>query len=163
MAAPFVSTCSTSIRLVSSFFIKHCILHPSFSLSFYLSVPLSLSSLSAVPHPVCRISGFPSGLEMLMFSSYNPKFLAITNMYYPVNTSSDNFHTNAVVPSSDHCRTLAVLPPSGHYGIGTVSPSSDHYLLSSDHCCIETLSPSSDHYGTTKVAPPSDHLNTKRT
>ena len=47
--SPVVSTFSTSIRLLSSFFIKHCILPPSFS--------LFLSSLSVVPHPVCLISG----------------------------------------------------------------------------------------------------------
>ena len=48
-----VSTFSTSIRLLSSFFIKHCILRPSSSL--FLSV--RLSSLSVVPHPVVLISG----------------------------------------------------------------------------------------------------------
>ena len=49
-----------------------------------------------------------------MFSSCNPKFFAVRNIHYPVNTSSDHFHTDAVVPSSDHCRTQAILPPSGH-------------------------------------------------
>ena len=42
--SPVISTCSTSIRLLSSFFIKHCILHPSLSLFLSLSVPLSLFS-----------------------------------------------------------------------------------------------------------------------
>ena len=98
-----------------------------------------------------------------MFSSSYPKLFAVRNIHYPVNTSGDHFHTDAVVPSSDHCCTQAVLPPSGHCCIGTVSPSGDHDFIdiimpSSDHCCTETVSPSSDHYGTTKVAPPSDHL-----
>ena len=32
------------------------------------------------------------------------------HIHYPVNTSSDHFHTDAVVPSSDHCPTEIVLP-----------------------------------------------------
>ena len=55
--APVVTTVSTSIRLLSSFFIKHCILPPQ-----TLSLPLSLSfcqsvslSLSVVPHSVFLI------------------------------------------------------------------------------------------------------------
>ena len=47
-----------------------------------------------------------------MFSSCNPKFFAVRHIHYPVNTSSDHFHTDAVVPSSDHCHTETVLPPS---------------------------------------------------
>ena len=62
-----------------------------------------------------------------MFSSCNPSFFAVRNIHYPVNTSSDHFDTDAVVPSSDHCRTQAVLPPSGHYCIEIVAPSGDHY------------------------------------
>ena len=49
--------------------------------------------------------------------------------YYPVNPSSDNFHTATVAPSSDHCRTEAVLPPSDHYCIETVAPSGDNYYI----------------------------------
>ena len=49
-----VSTFSTSIRLLYSFFIKHCILPPGPSLFLSLSVHLSLS---VVPHPVFPISG----------------------------------------------------------------------------------------------------------
>ena len=84
-----------------------------------------------------------------MCSSCNPKFFAVRNIHYPVNTSSAHFPTDAVVPSSDHCVTHAVLPPSGHYCIETVAPSGDHYCIdivvpSSDHCCTETVSPSSD-------------------
>ena len=51
--SPVVSTFSTSIGLLSSFSIKHCILPPSFSR--FLSI--CLSSLSVVPHPVFLISG----------------------------------------------------------------------------------------------------------
>ena len=40
-----------------------------------------------------------------MFSSCNPKFFAVRHIHYPVNTSSDHFHTDAILPSSDHCRT----------------------------------------------------------
>ena len=76
-----------------------------------------------------------------MFSSCNPMFFAVRHIHYPMNTFSDHFHTDAVVPSSDNCRT-----PSGHYCIETVSPSGDHYcfdivLPSSDHCYTETVSP----------------------
>ena len=39
---PVVSTFTTSIRLLSSFFIKHCLLPPSYSLSFYPSISLFL-------------------------------------------------------------------------------------------------------------------------
>ena len=77
-------------------------------------------------------------------------------IHYPVNPSSDNFHTDTVVSSSD--RTEAVLPPSDHYCIETVAPSGDHYCIdiivpSGDHYCIDIVVTSSDHYGTTKVAP----------
>ena len=53
--SPVVSTFSTSIRLLSSFFIKHCIIPPSFS----LCPSICLSSLSVVGllHPVFLISG----------------------------------------------------------------------------------------------------------
>ena len=74
-----------------------------------------------------------------MFSSFNRKVFAVRNIHYPVNTSNDRFHTDAVVPSSDICRTQAVLPP-----IVVITVSGDHYS--------ETVSPPSDHYGTTKVA-----------
>ena len=76
---PVVSTFSTSIRLLSSFFIKHCILPPPFSLSFCPSI--CLSSLSVVPHPVFLISGLSCGLKMLMFSSCNPKFFAVNHSH----------------------------------------------------------------------------------
>ena len=75
---------------------------------------------------------------MFMFSSCDPKFFAVRHIHYPVNTSSDLFHTDAVVPSSGHCRSDTVLPPSDHYGIETVVPSSGHR-------CIETVPPYSDH------------------
>ena len=55
-----------------------------------------------------------------MFSC-NPKLFAVRNIHYPVNASSDHFHTDAVVPSSDHCRMQAVLPPSDNYCIETVA------------------------------------------
>ena len=69
---------------------------------------------------------------MLMFSSCNPKFFAVRNIHYPVNTSSDHFHTDEVVSSSDHWRTQAhegVQLPGGHYCIETVAPSGDHYCI----------------------------------
>ena len=66
---------------------------------------------------------------MLMFSSCNPKFFAVRNIHYPVNTSSDHFDTDAVVKYSDHCRTQAVLLPSVHYCIETVAPSGGHYCI----------------------------------
>ena len=52
-----------------------------------------------------------------MFSSCNPKFFAERHIHYPVNPSSDNFYTDAVVPSSDQ------------YCIETVAPSGDHYCI----------------------------------
>ena len=58
------------------------------------------------------------------------KFFAVRHIHYPVNLSSDNFHTGALVPSSDHCRPATVLlPPSEHYCIETVAPSGDHYSI----------------------------------
>ena len=136
MATPFA--CSFN-RLLSSFFITHChcILPPSL-LSFCPSVSLSLY---VVPHPVFLVY-FPCGWEMLMFSSCNSKFFAVRHIHYPMNSSSDQLHTDAIVPSIDHFRTETVLPPSDHYCIDTVVPSSDH-------CCIVTVPQSSDHYGTT--------------
>ena len=65
-----------------------------------------------------------------MFPSCNPKFVfAVKHIHYPVNPSSDHFHTDAVVTSSDHCRTDTVLPPSDHYCIETASPSGDHFCI----------------------------------
>ena len=54
------------------------------------------------------------------------KFFAVRHIHYPVNPSSDHFHTDAVVPSSDHCRTETVPPSSDHYGTTKVAPPSDH-------------------------------------
>ena len=45
----------------------------------------------------------------------------------PVNSSTEHFHTDAVVPSSDHCRTDTVLPSlRDHYGTTTVASSGDY-------------------------------------
>ena len=128
--SPVVSTFSTYIGLLSSFFIKHCILLPSFCPSVALFLWYSI--------PFSELGVFPWGLEMLMFSFGNPKFFAVRHIHYPVNPSSDHFHTDAVVPSSDHCLTKTVLPPCDHY-------------------CIETVAPSGDHYGIDIVVPSSEH------
>ena len=40
-----------------------------------------------------------------MFCSCNPKFFAVRHIHYPVNPSSDHFHTDCAVPCSDHCCT----------------------------------------------------------
>ena len=114
-------------------------------------------SLSVVPRPVFLISGLS-----LLFGHVDIFFLqSKVFCSYPVNPSSDHFHTDAVVPSCDHCRTETVLPPSDHYCIEKGAPSRDHYCIdvavpSSDHCCIETVPPSSDLHGTMKVTPSSD-------
>ena len=75
-----------------------------------------------------------------MFSSSNPKLVAVRHIHYPVNPYSDHFHIDAihVVPSSDNWRTEPVLPPSDHYSIDTVAPSGDHY-------CIDIVVPFSEH------------------
>ena len=154
--SPVVSTFSTYITLLSSFFIKHCILPPSFCPSV---------SLSVVLHPVflnCGLSLRIGDVDVFFLQSK-----VVRHIHYPVNPSSDHFHTDAVVPSSDHYHTETVLPPSDHC-LETVAPSGDHYCIdivvpSRDHCWIETVPPSSDHYGTTRVSPPSDHTDTKRT
>ena len=162
--SPVVSTFSTSNRLLSSFFIQHCTLPPSFSL--FLS--LCLSSLSMVLHLVFLISGLSLLFgDVGVFFLQSKVFFAVRHIHYPVNPSSDHFHTDAVVPSSEHCRSATVLPPSDHYCINTVAPSGDHYRIdivvsSSEHCCTETVPPSSGHHGTTKVAALSDHLHTQR-
>ena len=57
-----------------------------------------------------------------MFSSCNPKFFAERHIHYPVNPPSDNFYTDAVVPSSDQNihhkfvgqRGHGPVPPSGY-------------------------------------------------
>ena len=72
-----------------------------------------------------------------MFSSCNLKFSAVRHIHYPVNPSSDHFHTDAVVPSSDRCRIE--LPPSDQYCIDTVASSGDH-------CLTDTVAPSCDNY-----------------
>ena len=122
--SPLVSTFSTSSnRLLSSFFVKRCILPPALSLWY--------------PIPFSKCVVFPCCLEMLMF------LLAIQS-FFAVNPSSDHFPTDAVVPPSDHYRTETVLPPSDHCCIETVASCGDHYCIdigvpSSDHCCTETV------------------------
>ena len=125
MAAPF--TCSFNIFYIYHAFILlfHKALHPP-SPFLSLSVHLSLFSFCGTPSRFL-ISGLSCGLEMLVFSSCKPKFFAVRHIHYPVNPSSDNFHTNTVVPSSDHCRTGTLLPSSDHYCSETVAPSGDHY------------------------------------
>ena len=46
---------------------------------------------------------------MLTFSSCNPRFFAVGHIHYPVNPSTDHFHTDAVAPSSDHHSMTAAL------------------------------------------------------
>ena len=65
-----------------------------------------------------------------MFSSCNPKFFAVRHIHYPMNPSSDHFHTDAVVPSSDHDRTETVPPSRDHYGTTKVAPPCDHFFKS---------------------------------
>ena len=149
VAAPFA--CSFNIFYIYQAFILlfHKALHPPSPFSPFLSI--CLSCLAVVSRPVV----LSSGLSLRFIGDVYVFFLQSSSLqletHYPVNPSSDHFHTDAVVPSSDHCYTQAVLPPSGHYGIETVTPSADHYCIdtvvpSSDHCCTETGSPSSDHY-----------------
>ena len=54
--SPVVTTFSIPIGLLSSFFVNHCIIPPSFSLFLFSCLSLSLS---LVPHPVFLMSGFP--------------------------------------------------------------------------------------------------------
>ena len=76
----------------------HKALHPS---SLFLSLSVHLTLLSFCGTPISGLS-LQFGDYMLMFSSSNPNVFAVRNIYYPVNTSSDNFHTDGVVSSSDH-------------------------------------------------------------
>ena len=117
--SPVVSTFSTSIRLLSSVFIKHCIVPPS----FYLVLSICLS-LAVVPHPVFLISGLSLRFGDDVFFLQSKVLCPDTCIHYPVNPSSDHFHNDAVVPSSDHCRTETVLPPSDHYCIESVTTAS---------------------------------------
>ena len=145
--SPVVSTCSTSNMLLSSFLIN--------TVSF---LPLSLF----LWYPSRFVI---SGLSLLFgdvdgFFLQSKGFFAVKHIHYPVNPSSDPFHTDAVVPSSDYYRTKRVLPPSDHHCIVRVAPSGDHYCIhiamsSSDHCCTGTVPPSSDHQEPMKVAPSS--------
>ena len=95
-----------------------------------------------VPHPVFLISGLSLrvGDVDVFFLQSIVLCCSLTHSLssertHPVNTSSNHFHTDAVVPSSDH------------YGIETVAPSGDH-------CFTDMVAPSSDHHSTKKVAPP---------
>ena len=72
-----------------------------------------------------------------MFSACSPKFFAVRHIHYPLNPSSEHFHTDAVVAPSDYWRHEAGLPPSEHYCIDTVAPSGDH-------CCTETVPTSTE-------------------
>ena len=102
--SPVVTTFSTSIRPLSSFFTKPSILPPSFSFSVHLS-------LSFGGTPVFLISGLSLQFGDVDVFFLQSKFFAVRHIHYPVNPSSDHFHTDAVVPPSDHCRTETVLPP----------------------------------------------------
>ena len=141
MTTPFA--CSFNIFYIYQAFILlfHKALHPSslfLSLSVHMSLSLSLS-LSVVPHPVFLISGISLQFGYVNVIFLQSKVIAVRHIHYPLNSSSDHFHTDAVVPSSYHFRTETVLPPSDLYCIETVTTSGDHH-------CSETVSPSSDHY-----------------
>ena len=103
--SPVVSTFSTSIRLLSSFFIKHCIIPPSFSL--FLSICFSLS---VVPHPVFLICGL--SLRFVDVDVFSLQYKVLCSY-----SSSDHFHTDAVVPSGDH------------YSINIVAKSYIYYII----------------------------------
>ena len=109
--SPVVSIFSTSIRLLSSFFI--IALHPP---SLSLSVHMSLS-LSMVPHPVFLINGLSLRFGDVDVFFLQSRVFLLQHIHYPVNPSNDYFHIDTVVPSSDHCHTEIVLPPSDHYCI----------------------------------------------
>ena len=112
MATPFA--CSFNIFYIYQALCTFCIKH----------------SLSVVPHPVILISGLSLRFgDVDIFFLQSKKLFAVRHIHYPVNPSSDHFHTNAVVPSSDHCHTETVLPPSDHYCIDTVAPSGYHYCI----------------------------------
>ena len=86
VAAPFA--CSFNIFYIYQdfLFLFHKALHPpSLFLSFCPSDAL-LFLWYPVPFSECVV--FPCGLEMLMFSSCNPKFFAVRNIHYPVNIST---------------------------------------------------------------------------
>ena len=100
--SPVVSTFSTSIRLLSSFFIIIALHPPFLSLSVHMSLSLSLS---VVPHPVLLISGLSLRFGDVDVFLLQSKVLCCRHIHYPVNPSNDYFHTDAVVPSSDNCRT----------------------------------------------------------
>ena len=110
--SPVVSTFSTSIRLLSSFFTKHCILPPSFSP--FLSICPSLSRpLSVIPHPVFLIIGLS-----LQFGDVDVFFL----------------HSKVLCRTLDHRRTgwedqLTPPPKLGRYDI---------YSGRRQHICLTT-------------------------
>ena len=122
--SPVVSTFSTiSIRLLSSFFIKHCIHPPSF----------------CPTHPVFLICGLS-----LRFVDVGVFFLQSKVCSYAVVPSSDHCRTEIVLSPSEHYCVETVAPSGDHYCIDIVVPSSDH-------CCNGAVPPSSDHYQTSKV------------
>ena len=127
MATSFV--CSFNSFYIYQVFILlfHKPLHPP---SLFLSFGPSVSLFLWYPIPFSQLVVIPCGLEMLMFSC-NPKLFAVRHIHYPVNPSSDHFHTvtDAVLPSSDHCCIDTVLTPSDHYFIETVAPPGDQYCI----------------------------------
>ena len=103
MATPFACSFNIvyiSIRLLSSFFIWHC-MHPHFlSLSVHMS--LSLSFCGTPGHPLFLISGLS-----LRFGDVQCFLLAIQSSFAlrveTVAPSGDHYCIDLVVASSDHC------------------------------------------------------------
>ena len=86
-----VSNCSTSISLLSSFFIKHCILPPSFSL--FLSICLSLSLYFCGAPPRFLIP-FPAVWRCWRFLLAIQTYLQLdVYIHYPVNPSTVTIFT----------------------------------------------------------------------
>ena len=130
-----ISTCSSSIRLLSSFFI---VVFPC-----GLDDMLMFSSCNPNFFAVRHIH-YPANQSRDHLNTY------------AVVPSSDHCRTETVLPPGDHYCFDTVAPSGDHCCIDIV-------VSSSDHCCTDTVPPSSDRYGTTKVAPPSDPPHIKIT
>ena len=104
-----MSSLPLSLTFCPCFVLYECVLNSTVKLRINTFLSVSLS-LSVVSHHIFLISGIS-----LRFEDVDVFFLQ--HIHYPVNPSSDHFHTDAVVPSSDHCHTE------------TVSTSGDHYCI----------------------------------
>ena len=116
--SPVVSTFSTSIRLLSSFFTKHCILPLSFSISLSLSAPLSLFFFCGTP-------------SLFLISSFSLRFQYCHPSMLP---PSGNYCIETALRAVDNALTLFRVWPIENVGAILVHANAAAYADNMNGC-----------------------------